>query len=98
MCLDSDMPGPAQRYLVYGLQAARESKDPRAPLVTVRILADPGQQLRWADDEERALDRQLAHRSGAHRSGFGEIECWPRSAWREHGWHWARSSRDARTR
>jgi hypothetical protein len=47
MCLDSGMSGPAQRYLVYGLQAARESTDPRAPLLTVRILGDLAQQLRW---------------------------------------------------
>lgn len=42
MCHDSGMPGPAQRYLLYGLQAAKESTDPRAQLLTVRILADMG--------------------------------------------------------
>jgi hypothetical protein len=48
MCHDSGMSGPAQRYLTYGLQAARESTDPRAPVLAVRIMADLAQQLRWA--------------------------------------------------
>jgi hypothetical protein len=48
MCHDCGMPGPAQRYMTYGLQAARESTDERAPLLAVRILGDLGQQMRWA--------------------------------------------------
>lgn len=47
MCMDSGMPGPAQKYLVHGLQAARESTDPRAPLLAVYLLGDLGQQMRW---------------------------------------------------
>ena len=47
LCHDSGMPGPAQRYFTYGLQAARESTDPRAPLLVVSILADMAQQMRW---------------------------------------------------
>lgn len=47
LCHDSDMPGPAQRYFTYGLQAARESTDPRARLLTVSILSDMAQQMRW---------------------------------------------------
>jgi hypothetical protein len=50
MCLDSDMAGPAQQYLTYGLQAARESNDPRAPLLAVHILGDLGQQSRWCGE------------------------------------------------
>ena len=48
MCHDSGMSGPAQKYLLYGLQAARESKDERAPLLVVRLLEDLGSHLRWA--------------------------------------------------
>jgi hypothetical protein len=55
MCLDSGMSGPAQRYLLYGLQAARESTDPRAPLLAVRILADLGQQLRLSGEHATAV-------------------------------------------
>ena len=46
MCHDVGMEGPAQRYLVYGLQAARESGDERAPLLAVGILADMARQMR----------------------------------------------------
>lgn len=46
MCFDSGMSGPAQRYLTYGLQAAKESTDPQAPLLAVRILGDMGQMMR----------------------------------------------------
>ena len=55
LCHDSGMPGPAQRYFTYGLQAARESADPRAPLLVVSILADMGQQMRWLGRSEAAL-------------------------------------------
>lgn len=64
MCLDSGMSGPAQRYLLYGLQAARESSDPRAPLLVVRILGDLAQQVRWSGDyatAARVLDLALGH-------------------------------------
>ena len=54
-CHDSGMPGPAQRYFTYGLQAARESTDPRARLLVVSILADMAQQLRWLGRPEAAL-------------------------------------------
>lgn len=47
MCHDSKMPGPAQRYFMYGLQAARESADQRAPLLVVSILADMAEHTRW---------------------------------------------------
>jgi len=43
LCQDSDMPGPSQRYFTYGLQAARESTDPRAVLLVVSILSDMAQ-------------------------------------------------------
>jgi hypothetical protein len=62
MCLDSGMSGPAQRYLLYGLQAARESTDARAPLLVVRILGDLAQQVRWSGDyatAARVLDLAL---------------------------------------
>jgi hypothetical protein len=55
MCHDSGMAGPAQRYLTLGLQAARESTDPRSPLLVVRILADLAQQLRWAGQDATAV-------------------------------------------
>lgn len=55
MCMDSSMPGPAQRYFTYGLQAARESTDPRARLLVVSILSDMAQQMRWLDRPEAAL-------------------------------------------
>lgn len=54
MCLDSGMPGPAQRYLIYGLQAARESTDPRAPMLVVSILADLAQHMRWLGHPDTA--------------------------------------------
>jgi len=47
LCHDSQMPGPAQRYLTYGLQAARESTDPRAPLLVISILSDMAQLMKW---------------------------------------------------
>jgi hypothetical protein len=45
MSHDLAMHGPAQRYLVYGLQAARESHDERAPLRAIGILADLARQM-----------------------------------------------------
>jgi hypothetical protein len=47
LCHDSKMPGPAQRYFTYGLQAARESTDPRAPLLVISILSDMAQHMKW---------------------------------------------------
>ncbi len=55
LCHDSGMPGPAQKYFTYGLQAARESADPRAPLLVVSILADMAQQMRWLGRPEASL-------------------------------------------
>jgi hypothetical protein len=55
MCHDSGMSGPAQRYLVYGLQAARESADPRAQLLAVGILADMARHMRWLGRPESAV-------------------------------------------
>jgi hypothetical protein len=63
MCHDSGMSGPAQRYLTYGLQAARESADPRAQLLVVGILADMARQTRWLgrpDSAVRLLDLALS--------------------------------------
>ena len=48
MSHDCGMAGPAQKYLLFGLQAARESKDEQAPLLVVRLLEDLGSHLRWA--------------------------------------------------
>jgi hypothetical protein len=55
MCHDSGMPGPAQRYFTYGLQAARESTDGRAPMLVVSILADMAEHMRWAGRPNTAL-------------------------------------------
>jgi hypothetical protein len=55
MCHDSGMPGPAQRYFVYGLQAARESTDPRARILVVSILSDMANQQRWLGRPQSAL-------------------------------------------
>ncbi len=45
MSHDLAMHGPAQRYLVYGLQAARESRDEHARLRAIGILADLARQM-----------------------------------------------------
>jgi hypothetical protein len=55
MCQDSGMRGPAQRYLLYGLQAAKESSDPRAPLLVIGILRDLARHAHWAGDPATAL-------------------------------------------
>lgn len=55
MCHDSAMPGPAQRYFMYGLQAARESTNERAPLLVVSILLDMASHMRWLDRPHAAL-------------------------------------------
>lgn len=75
MCHDSGMSGPAQRYLVYGLQAARESADPWAQPLVVGILADMARHMRWLgrpDSAVRLLDlalNQLPH----DRSRFNTV-------------------------
>jgi hypothetical protein len=45
MSHDLAMHGPAQRYLIYGLQAARASRDERARLRAIGILADLALQM-----------------------------------------------------
>jgi hypothetical protein len=55
MCHDSGMSGPAQRYLVYGLQAARESADQRAPLMVIGILRDLARHAHWAGEHVTAI-------------------------------------------
>jgi hypothetical protein len=55
LCHDSNMPGPAQRYLMYGLQAARESTDPRAPLLVIGILSDMALHMSWLKRPDTAL-------------------------------------------
>lgn len=62
MSHDLAMHGPAQRYLVYGLRAARESRDERARLRAVGILADLAlqmQTLRHPDDGLRLVGLAL---------------------------------------
>jgi hypothetical protein len=49
------MSGPAQHYLTYGLQAARESTDTRAALLVVSILSDMAQHMRWLGRPSAAL-------------------------------------------
>ncbi|MEU8333632.1 hypothetical protein [Micromonospora sp. NPDC048839] len=46
MSHDVHMAGPAQRYFVLGLHAARESTDPRSTPLQVNLLADMARQLR----------------------------------------------------
>src|SRR5262249_19274539 len=55
LCHDSNMPGPAQRYLMYGLQAARESTDPRAPLLAISILSDIAIHISWSKRHNPAI-------------------------------------------
>ena len=45
MCHDIGMEGPAQRYFVYALQAAREADDERASLRSVGILGGMARQM-----------------------------------------------------
>ncbi|GII23338.1 hypothetical protein [Planosporangium mesophilum] len=46
MSFDADMDGPAQRYFLYGLQAAHEVGDERTALRASGILADMAHQMR----------------------------------------------------
>jgi hypothetical protein len=55
LCQDCGMSGPAMRYFTFGLQAARESTDERAPLLVVSILADMAQAMRWLGRPNTAL-------------------------------------------
>lgn len=45
MSHDAGMDGPAQRYFIYGLQAAHESTDERARLIAVAVLAGMAWQM-----------------------------------------------------
>jgi hypothetical protein len=55
LCHDSKVPGPAHRYFLYGPQAARESTDPRAPMLVISILCDMATQMRWLGRPRTAL-------------------------------------------
>lgn len=55
MSHDVHMEGPAQRYFVLGLHAARESTDPRAALLRVSLLADLARQARALGDPATGL-------------------------------------------
>src|SRR5262249_36015790 len=55
LCHDSNMSGPAQRYLMYGLPASRESTDPRAPLLVIPILSDMAIHMSWLNRPDTAL-------------------------------------------
>jgi hypothetical protein len=69
MSFDADMDGPAQRYFVYGLQAAHEVGDEATALRAAGILADMAHQMRALGHPdtglrliELALDRVPAGR------------------------------------
>jgi hypothetical protein len=69
MSFDADMSGPAQRYFLYGLQAAHEVGDERTALRAAGILADMAHQTRTLGHPdtglrliELALDRVPADR------------------------------------
>ncbi|MGH3935115.1 MAG: hypothetical protein ACRDS1_09090 [Pseudonocardiaceae bacterium] len=55
MSHDVRMDGPAQRYFTLGLQAARESGDPRAVLLRVRLLACMARQMCALDQPATGL-------------------------------------------
>ncbi|HEX5206101.1 MAG TPA: hypothetical protein VFW27_39765 [Actinoplanes sp.] len=55
MSHDVRMDGPAQRYFILGLQAAKESTDPRALLLRVSLLADMARQMRALDQPATGL-------------------------------------------
>lgn len=55
MSHDVAMDGPAQRYFVYGLQAARESHDEQAQFRAVGILADMSRQMLSAGRPDTGL-------------------------------------------
>jgi hypothetical protein len=62
MSYDAGMPGPAQRYSLYGLQAAREAGDERTRLRAAGILTDMAIQMRSAghpDTGVRLVDLAL---------------------------------------
>jgi hypothetical protein len=55
MSFDADMGGPAQRYFVYGLQAAHEVGDERTRLRAAGILADMAHQMRTLGHPDTGL-------------------------------------------
>jgi hypothetical protein len=55
MSFDSDMPGPAQRYFVYGIQAAHEAGSEHTRLRAAGILADLGHQMRTMGHPDTGL-------------------------------------------
>jgi hypothetical protein len=85
MCHDSNMPGPAQRYLVYGLQAACESTHERAPLLAVSALVDLGRLMRWSGQRDTALRlfNLALDRIPTNASGFNSVKAilWGNRAW-----------------
>ncbi|MGI5213827.1 hypothetical protein [Plantactinospora sp. CA-290183] len=79
MSHDSGLEGPAQRYFVYGLQAARESTDERASLVGVCILADMARQLRFLgqpDDALRLIDLAVSYLPERNRHTAVQAMLW----------------------
>jgi hypothetical protein len=85
MCLDSGMKGPAQRYFVFGLQAARESTDERAPMLVVSILSDLARHMRLAGKPvtalrllDLAIDQLPSER---HRCNRMRSMLWSQKAW-----------------
>jgi hypothetical protein len=96
MCLDSGMKGPAQRYFLFGLQAARESTHERGPMLVVSILSDLARQMRLSGRPQSALrlldmaieqlpgERQRSNR-GVRRRGLCHVSAphaYPRSGMR----------------
>ena len=55
MSHDVGMEGPAQRYFIYALQAAREADDERANLCSIGILGDMARQLRSVGHSDTGL-------------------------------------------
>jgi hypothetical protein len=55
MSFDANMPGPAQRYSVYGLQAAHEASDERAHVRAAGLLVDLAYQMRALGDPKSGL-------------------------------------------
>jgi hypothetical protein len=55
MSFDVNMNGPAQRYFVYGLQAAHEVGDERGRLLSAAILSDMARQMRSLGQPQTGL-------------------------------------------
>jgi len=85
MCLDSAMKGPAQRYFVFGLQAARESTHQRAPMLVISILSDLARHMRLAGKPKtalRLLDLAIDQLpSERHRCNRMRSMLWMQKAW-----------------